>query len=339
MGLKFSWIGFATAIAASALTASQALAWGATGHRLIGQVATEALPADLPAFLHTREASDAIGELAREPDRSRAAGQPHDADLDPGHFIDLTDDGKTLGGSPIGAMPPSRFDYEISLRNAGTTLTKGGYLYYNLVDGYQQLVEDFAYYRVETLALKTWTDPQQKSWLAVDLKLREAIIVRDLGWWAHFVGDASQPMHVSIHYNGWGDYPNPNSFTQDKIHLPFEGAFVQANVTKEAVRAAMAPPTACAGAIQVCISAYLSATLTTVEPVYRLWGQGGFQGKDPRGAAFATARVAAGAAALRDLVIKAWAASEDGAVGYPAISVRAVEHGAPAPFTSLYGED
>lgn len=330
---------FAAAALAACLTASQALAWGSTGHRLIGQLATEALPPNLPAFLHTREASDAIGELAREPDRSRGAGQPHDADLDPGHFIDLTDDGKTLGGDPITAMPRDKEAYEASLHAAGATLNKGGYLYYNLIDGYQQLVKDFAYYRVETAALKTWTDPAQSAWLAADLKIRQAIIIRDLGYWSHFVGDASQPMHVSVHYNGWGDYPNPNHYTEDKIHVPFEGAFVFANVTKAGVHDAMAPPAVCAGAISACISTYLQTTLATVEPTYQLWGQKGFVAKDPKDVAFVTARVAAGAAALRDLVIKAWAESEGGTVGYPGVAVKAVEAGAPAPFGILYGED
>jgi hypothetical protein len=31
-----------------------------------------------------------------------------------------------------------------------------------------------------------------------------------LGIWSHYGGDASQPLHVSIHYNGWGDYPMVN---------------------------------------------------------------------------------------------------------------------------------
>ncbi len=330
---------FAAAALVASLAASQALAWGSTGHRLIGQLATEALPTALPAFLHTREASDAIGELAREPDRSRGAGQPHDADLDPGHFTDLTDQGKTLGGDPIAAMPRDKEAYEASLHTAGTTMNKGGFLFYNLIDGYQQLVKDFAYYRVETAVRKTWTDPAQLAWLTADLKLREAITIRDLGYWSHFVGDASMPMHVSIHYNGWGDYPNPNHYTQDKIHVPFEGPYVFANVTKAGVRDAMAPPAVCTEAIQVCVADYLQTTLATVEPTYRLWSQKGFAPKDPQDVAFVTGRVAAGAAALRDLVTKAWAQSEDGVVGYPGVTVKAVEAGAPVPFDMLYGAD
>jgi len=330
-------------LVAAALTAmaasGPAFAWGSAGHRLIGQLATESLPLDLPAFLHTREASDAIGELAREPDRSKGAGQPHDADLDPGHFIDLDDEGDTLGGSPITAMPKDRDAYEVTVHAAGASLFKSGYLYYNLVDGWEQLVKDFAYYRVETAALKRWTDPQQKAWLAADLKQRQQIILRDLGYWGHFVGDASQPMHVSIHYNGWGAYPNPSNYTQDKIHGPFEGRFVSENVTKDGARAAMAPADICPGDIGACVAAYLQATLAQVDPIYQLWGRGAFRSKDPRGVQYATARVAAGAAALRDLTTKAWQASEDGVVGYPGVTARAAEGGAPVTFAMLYGDD
>lgn len=38
------------------------------------------------------------------------------------------------------------------------------------------------------------------------------------------MGDASQPMHVSVHFNGWGNCPNPNGHTDSKkIHFYFEG--------------------------------------------------------------------------------------------------------------------
>ena len=60
------------------LAAGQALAWGATGHRLIGRDAMQALPDDLPAFLRTTAAVDTVGELAREPDRWKDAGAVHD---------------------------------------------------------------------------------------------------------------------------------------------------------------------------------------------------------------------------------------------------------------------
>ena len=320
---------------------TNALAWGAMGHRLIGEVAMQALPPSLPAFLRTPEAAQAVGELAREPDRSKGSGQPHDTDLDPGHFVNLDDAGRVRGGPPITGLPATREAYDTALHAAGTDMTKSGYLPYNIEDGFEQLTKDFAYWRVETAALKTSaTDASDRAWIARDLKLREALTLRDLGYWSHFIGDGSQPMHVSIHYNGWGDYPNPHNYTQEKIHGPFEGPFIHTYVTADMVRADLKPYQPCVGGIAVCTGAYLQATSRWVEPVYALWGAGGFKDGDARGRAFAAARVADGASELRDLVVDAWRASDDGVVGYqPSITVKAAEAGQPVPLPVLYGAD
>jgi hypothetical protein len=329
------------AVVASALSASsQVWAWGATGHRDIGELAIEALPAELPAFLRTPEIAQAVGELAREPDRARGAGQPHDTDLDPGHFVDLDDAGRVNGGPLLGSLPATREAYDGDLRAAGSDATRSGYLPYSIADGYQQLAKDFAYWRVETAALLTTKAPDDRAWIARDLKLREALIVRDLGYWAHFVGDGSQPMHVSIHYNGWGPGPNPEGYTNDKIHGPFEGAFVHDHVSLDAARADMRPYAPCAAPILSCTAAYLKTTATEVEPLYRLWGKGGFVGDDARGRAFTAARLADGASELRDLIVDAWRLSETESVGYqPSISVKAAEAGTIVPMDVLYGAD
>src|ERR1700744_6763690 len=76
-----------------ALLPVQALAWGYAGHQMIGEVAARHFSAELPAFLRTRLAVTRIGLLSQEPDVSRSLGQPHDADLDSGHFLDVSDDG------------------------------------------------------------------------------------------------------------------------------------------------------------------------------------------------------------------------------------------------------
>jgi len=31
----------------------------------------------------------------------------------------------------------------------------------------------------------------------------------------------------SIHHDGWGAYPNPQGYTEEKVHVPFESAFVR----------------------------------------------------------------------------------------------------------------
>ena len=319
--------------------ASAALAWGATGHRLIGEAAMQALPLDLPAFLRSAATIQAVGELAREPDRSRGAGQPHDHDVDPGHFLDLDDQGKVNGGPALANLPADREAYDAALREAGTDAYKSGYLPYNIEDGFQQVAKDLAYWRIETAALKSERNPADRAWIARDLQAREALTVRDIGWWAHFVGDASQPLHVSVHYNGWGSYPNPHGYSSDKLHGPFEGAFVHDHLTLASVQAVMPVSEPCAP-IQPCTVRYLAKTNTWVEPLYAMWTAGEFTRASPRSVAFATARVADGAAALRDMVTAAWQASADETIGYQTpVSVRAAEAGQPVPIAALYGDD
>src|SRR5437763_430431 len=110
---------FRAALAAGvSLSCGQALAWGATGHRLIGREAISALPAEVPAFLRTPAAVDAVGELGREPDRWKGAGKAHDADRDPAHFVDVGDDGAIFGGPALGALPETRANYDAALRAA-----------------------------------------------------------------------------------------------------------------------------------------------------------------------------------------------------------------------------
>jgi len=319
--------------------AGQALAWGSTGHRLIGQVAAASLPPETPAFLRTPQAVQDIGELAREPDRWRDAGKTHDAARDPAHFVDVDDNGRVLGGPDLSALPTTRAGYETALRAAGADSSRAGYLPYAIVDGWQQLAKDFAYWRALQAALPRERDPARKAWLRRDLARRERLTVVDLGVWAHYVGDASQPMHVSVHYNGWGAYPNPLGFTQDKVHAAFEGDYVRRFVGADQVRAAMTPLLPCETPIEACTAAYLAATNDTVEPYFTLQKAGGFTGDDPRGQVFVRERVAAGASALRDLVVAAWRASAKGSVGYPAVTVDQVVNHRADPFDALHGED
>ena len=326
--------------AVSALIAPRlAAAWGATGHRLIGRLAIEALPSTLPAFLQSPTAAFAIGELAREPDRWKGAGQPHDGDLDPGHFLDLGDDGRIFGGPSLADLPPNRQAYETALREVGVSQWQVGYLPYSIIEGWQQLAKDFAYWRVESFAARSVADPRHRAWIAADAARRESLIMRDMGVLAHYVGDGSQPLHVTEHFNGWGPFPNPQGFTQDKVHAAFEGAFVRANVHAADVRAVMAPYHDCACSIRSRTITYLEQTNSKVETFYRLQKAGAFADGDARGQAFAARRLAAGADELRDLIVDAWKASAAGEVGYPALKVRDVLGGGVDPYDSLYGLD
>ena len=320
--------------------ATEASAWGATGHRVIGEGAVQALPAELPAFVRSPDAAAQIGELAREPDRSRGAGRIHDHQRDAAHFVDVDDSGRILGGPPLTALPPTRLDFQKALAAAGTDEIKAGYLPYAIVDGWQQLVKDFTYWRILNAAEQRATDPGRRAWLAEDRRRREALIINNLGVWAHYVGDASQPHHLSVHYNGWGEFPNPRGYTQEKVHGPFEGAFVRANLTEAAVARALPAYRPCGTAIEACTVTYLQSTYAKVIPYFELEKAGGFREGDLRGRAFAAERVTAGAAALRDLTVDAWRASAQGAIGYrPEVKVAEVEAGRVDPWDALYGTD
>jgi hypothetical protein len=320
--------------------ASAALAWGSSGHRIIGKLAVEALPPELPAFLHTPGAAAAVGEYSREPDRSRGSGRTHDSDRDPGHFVDGDDQGKVAGVVALNALPLTRDDYETALRGAGTTSWKMGYLPYSIVEDWQQLVKDFAYWRVDEAGAKFAAVPDHKTWLAADGERRQQQILIDIGLLSHFVGDGSMPLHASLHYNGWGPGPNPNGYTQEHVHVAWEGDYVRQVVTEPAVRAAMRPFQDCNCPIEQRVGAYLTDDWRQVVPFYELQKAGAFKPGVAKGVAFTTLRVAEGAAELRDEIVLAWQASGSASIGYqPALSVGEVEAGKVDPYASLYGDD
>ncbi|MBV9995790.1 MAG: S1/P1 Nuclease [Caulobacteraceae bacterium] len=319
--------------------AAGAYAWGASGHRMIGEAAIESLPDEIPAFLRTPAAAAEVGELSREPDRSRGAGKAHDADRDPGHFVDAGDDGRIGGAVSLSNLPPTREAYETALRASGGTSWKLGYLPYSIVEDWQQLAEDFAYWRADAAAARHAADPARKAWLEADRARREGLILADLGALSHFVGDGSMPLHASVHFNGWGDFPNPQGYTQDRVHTPFEGAFVRQFVALADVRTRMRPFRDCGCPMEARVGAYLADDLASVIPFYELQKAGGLAGRDPKGRDFAAAQLAAGASELRDETVLAWRASEAMTVGWPAVEVRAIEAGGIDPYDSLAGQD
>lgn len=323
-----------------AIASQNALAWGSTGHRITGVLAIRNLPASLPEFIRSDDVAWQVGELAREPDRSRGSGDPHDRDLDPGHFVDVSDDQKILEGPSLNALPATREDYDAALRTVKADEYKAGYLPYAIIDGWQQLVKDFAYWRVDIAGIKFARSERERAWFERDRDAREKLVIRDLGTWAHFVGDASQPLHVSVHYDGWGNYPNPDGYTTAKgTHAHFEGAFVRAYVGEADVQASVAPYVPSTLPIQARVIAYLQATQAEVIPFYALEKAHAFATDTRAGKAFAADRLAAAVDQLRDMIADAWAASADATVGYPVVSVKDVEAGKVDAFGPLYGED
>jgi hypothetical protein len=302
--------------------AGEAQAWGAAGHNMISSTAMELLPGDVPAFLLTEDVPFTIGEFSREPDRWRDSGTTHDMERNSGHWINLDDQGRAVGGPTLAELPDTREAYDTLARVVDRTQYSAGYLPYNIVDGWQQLVKDFAYWRVLVAATDETTDPAVAARFARDRALREMLVLRDLGVWSHFVADASNPMHTTIHSDGWGDFPNPNGYsTQRGLHTQFEGTFVADYIAPEEVRRRVPAPALCESPILDCIRAYLGASNAEVIPLYELEKQGAFDGPNPDGEDFVAQRMAAGVAEVRDLVTMAWEASETMPVGFPAVTL------------------
>lgn len=332
----------AAALMLVAVPAAQVGAWGASGHRVIGVVAMQSLPETLPGFLRTPGAASDVGEYSREPDRWKGAGQPHDRERDTAHFVDMDDEGRVMDhrGMTMDQLPRLKSEYDAALTRAGLDVDKAGYLPYAIMDAWQNLERDFAYWRVLNAAEARETDLAKREWYRADRLRREQLILRDIGVLSHYLGDASQPHHTTIHFNGWAGETNPEGFTTSRrTHGTFEGAYASRNLNPVNVRAAMAPMNVEGFDLKARTASLLNGTLSTVIPFYRLEKGGAFRDADPRGAQFLNERLTAGAEQVRDFTVAAWMASGTASVGWPAVKVAEVEAGSVDPWVAMVGED
>ena len=336
---RFASVALAAALATT-LTPGSVFAWGGSGHRMIGVAAMKALPAELPGFLKAPQAIVDVGEYSREPDRIKRAGKAFDSDRDQGHFLDLNDDGTVLGGPKATALPPTRQDYEKALQAASTNSWKAGYLPYSIIEDYQELAQAFAYWKALKFAESNPAWAAHKAFFTADRIRREGQILVAIGYLSHFVGDGSEPLHVTVHFNGWGDYPNPNGFSTSRtFHSDFEGALVRQAVTLAAVEKAMTPLNATPDPIDQRVGAYLAAAGAQVAPLYQLEKAGGLKAGDPRGPAFATKQIAIGASELRDLLVMAWRGADRQSVGWRPIPLADILSGKTDPYNAFYAID
>src|SRR5262249_9636340 len=87
------------------------------------------------------------------------------------------------------------------------------------------------------VALRRWRVERDPTVVA-DL---EARIIDDAGILGHYIADASQPLHTTIHNNGWAMADNRHGFSySDTIHIRFEHEYVRAQITDADVRRLMA---------------------------------------------------------------------------------------------------
>ena len=327
------------AVLLAALMPASALAWGTNGHRMISRVAAENLPASVPAFLRTGAAMREIEVLAAEEDRLKDAGPSWDDDNDPGHFLDVDDNFEIDGVVKLSALPKDMSVYTKALYSVHKDPYKEGFLPYSIIDGFERIRKDFAIWRVDDYMATHAATPEMQQRFVQDRALREDLTLRDIGDWSHFVGDGSQPLHVTSRFNGWGGGPNPNGYTQSQhMHAKFESVFVDAHVKIPDVRKQYVKPVAIVPEssysqeqIAALVGKYLIGTARNVPKVYQIEKDGGFDGATQGAVAFTATQLARGSEMIDKLVSLAWEDSLNQKVGYPEIPVRDILSGKVVP--------
>ena len=277
--------------------------WGSDGHRIINRLAAEALPKDAPAFLTTPAALAEIEYLGPEPDRWRSPAEPElSATQAPDHFIDLE------YADVIGPLPRKRYDFIEALSKYRATHPETAALETPEKVGMQPWQTEEVWQRLKA-GFRDYREAQAKH---EDTRPEEAAVLFYAGWLGHYVGDGSQPLHVSRDYNGWVEKENPHGYTTEHhIHSQFETAFVSAAIKAEDVKPLLSAVEPIGDEWNDYL-AYLRHSATLVDETYSLEKEGGFTGMGtPAGKGFAEQRLAAGASMLRDLIYAAWQKSAE----------------------------
>ena len=312
------------------VAAPSSFGWGSKGHKMINKLAAENLPADVPAFLKTPEAINEIEYLGPEPDRWRSRAEPElSAAQAPDHFIDMEFAGR------IGVLPRRRYDYIAALYAYAAAHPDQAQEMRPEKVGFQPYITSEVWERLKSAMRDYRTLSAQPG---ADTKPVEAAILFYAGWLGHYVGDGSQPLHVTIHYDGWVGKDNPNGYTtQHGIHSKFESAFVDAAVNASDVQPLMTPVKTIGDEWDDYL-AYLHNTGSLIEKTYQLDTAHAFDGTGtPEGKQFAAERVAAGASMLRDLIYAAWVKSAEPVPEWHEENAAPKTTGAPAQDSPVTG--
>jgi hypothetical protein len=318
---------FAAAVLLGAL-AFNAAAWDYEGHHAVNELALDSLPADFPAFALVPEARTRIEFLAGEADRWRNAtslkngtGLALGHASGPDHYIDLED--LRLYGLPPATLPPLRYDFAADIvkaraahperfqaidpdNDADHTRELSGFLPWAITENYEKLQSDFS-----TLAAL-----EKFGGTPTEIENAKQDVVYVMGVMGHFVGDASQPLHTTMHHHGWiGD--NPNHYTTSfGFHAWIDGGFFRKTGGIEVNRlvakihpAEIIPAASDPNGIFHASVTFIVAANRLVEPLYRLDQAGKLSDQGDAGAegrAFLEAQLVKSGQLLGNLWLTAW---------------------------------
>jgi hypothetical protein len=283
------------------LCAPRLAAWGERGHYTINRAAVRAISDDGPAFLRAHE--DWIVHLSTVPDSWRRPSEPFAKIIeDPNHgwFREQF--------AFMRHVPRSRYEFVLALdaehrrlvaagdvKSASLTNVRWtGTLPYAAVETYEQMVAGMRRYRLERGK-------------GQDTKLVELEIASYVGRLGHYVGDGAQPLHDTVHHDGWQG-ENPAGYTTDpRVHGRFESQFVDAMGLAASDVQDRVPRAVVLEDAFDAVLAHLDDAATHVETVYRLDKSGALvDGRSPESRALVLRQVTRAAALLRDLTHTAW---------------------------------
>ena len=268
-----------------------ALAWDYEGHRAVHQLALASLPADFPAFVKTPGARERIAFLAGEADRWRNT-QDHTFRHfhEPDHFFDV----EYLAGFGMKTetVSPYRYEFVSQLavarsknpdikpavnpeKDVNRSQAFFGFLPWAINENYSKLKAAFSY-------LKTF---EQHGGTPEEIRNAQENVIYIMGVMGHFLGDASQPLHTTEHFNGW-DGPNPKGYTTRKtFHSWIDGGyFGKVGWDLKDLLPKVKPAQAIEGAnarnegIFPAAMKFIAAQNELVEPLYQLEKEGKLSG-------------------------------------------------------------
>lgn len=313
-------------LASCALVSRTAWAWDYEGHRLVNQLALASLPPNFPAFALTPSARERVAFLAGEPDRWRNASDLALKHFNaPDHYIDL-EELAPYGLKPE-TLPPLRYDFVAQLavfraahpknfpaidpaKNADHTRELVGLLPWTITEYYAKLKSEFSYLKAFESAGGT---PEE-------IANAQANALYTMGVMGHFVGDASQPLHTTMHFNGWAG-ENPRHYNTNRtFHAWVDGGFILkrnlegdlGDMEKKLRPAQIVSLNGQAVASEKMFYAvvnFLAEQNKLVEPLYQLDADHKLSGEGdvpPEGKAFIEGQLIKGGQMLGDIWFSAW---------------------------------
>jgi len=300
-------------VAVCGLLQAHTHAWGEAGHRVVSRAALLALPPDVPAFLARQ--IEWIGSRSVLADSWRRPTEPFaKATEDPNHVWYMEQ------FAFMREIPRSRdafmlavYDEHLRRRStdpdkaAFTNIHYTGTLPYAATEGFERL----------KVAFRTWRELRAQK---QDTTFIEQDAAFYLGWVSHYIADGAQPLHTSIHHDGWvGE--NARNYTRDgAIHWEFENTFVDRIGLHERDILGRIPRTAQRLSDPfTTMLAMLDRAHTRVEEVYQLAQRKAYVDRSNReGRELVYICTSEAAATLRDVIYTAWLSSAEPVPSYSA---------------------